>query len=572
MKKRLCIVLSLLLAAVLLAGCGMPAPLLASPLHKTREDYAALELRPFDEMPYERPDVEAMRAKVDEIEAALDAGVRFRKLTKLLDEFYALYYSADTMYTLADIRNCQDLSNPYYAEEYAFCAAASYEINQLLEELLLACGASDRAQRLERSYFGDGFLASYGPESDAVISDEYLALATQESELLSEYRSLTVDPSVVIGGKEVDLNAYLYEADEEESYEALIAYYDKYNPLLGELYLELVKLRQEEAKLLGYGSYAEMQYELGFERDFSIAEGEAFLKSVKQYLVPLAVKLDESALRYELQDYAVEEEDLYDVLEAAAVSLGEDTEEAYRFMRRYGLSDLRQSADKPDMSFEMYLSDYEAPFLFASPGGDMSDILTVTHEFGHYVDSYLSYDQYRSIDLAECFSQAMQYLALGGLRESYSDEIVDTLRLMNLIDSLDTYVQQASFAEFEKRVYAMEAPTVEDLNALSLELAKDYGYYDGVSDEYYAMSWTDTPHFFEQPFYVISYPASAGVALEIYESELARSGAGMEQFLALLDTEDPGLIGAVKEAGLKDPLSGARVREIAAFLEAQLEL
>ena len=141
MRKRLRIVLSLLLATVLLAGCAGPAPLLAGTLHKTREDYASLELRPFDEMPYERPDVGAMRAKADEIEEALDKGVRFRKLTRMLDEFYAMYYSADTMYTLADIRNCQDLRDEYYAAEYAFCAAASYEINQILEELLLACGA-----------------------------------------------------------------------------------------------------------------------------------------------------------------------------------------------------------------------------------------------------------------------------------------------------------------------------------------------------------------------------------------------------------------------------------------------
>ena len=71
---------------------------------------------------------------------------------------------------------------------------------------------------------------------------------------------------------------------------------------------------------------------------------------------------------------------------------------------------------------------------------------------------------------------------------------------------------------------------------------------------------------------MISYPASAGVALELYESELKESRAGMKQFLALLDTEDPGLIGAVREAGLHNPLTSTRVREIAAFLKAQLDL
>ena len=572
MRKRLTAVLSLLLAALLLAGCGMPAPLLTGPLHKTREDYATLTLRPFNRMPYQRPDVEAIRAKADEIKDALNGGVRFRKLTRMLDEFYSMYYSADTMYTIADIRNCQDLTNSYYAKEYAFCASASYEINQILEGLLLACGSSGYAERLERSYFWDGFLDSYGPDAEAVLSDEYIALASRESELLSEYRSLTANPSVVIDGRERDLSEYLAGTDGDENYQALLAYYDKYNPIIGELFIEMVKLRQEEAKLLGYDSYAQMQYAVSFERDFTIAEGEAFLKSIKRWLVPLAVMLDETDLRYELKEYEVNEQDLYDVLEAAAVGLGEDTEEAYRFMRKYKLSDLRESAKKADMSFQVYLSDYEAPFLFACPKGDMNDILTVTHEFGHYVDAYQSYDQYRGVDLSECFSQAMQYLALGGLRDSYSDEIVDTLRLMNLIDSLDTYVQQASFAEFEKRVYAEKELTVEKLNELSLALAKDYGYYDGVSEEYYAMSWIDTPHFFEQPFYVISYPASAGVALELYESELKESGAGMKQFLALLDTEDPGLIGAVREAGLHNPLTSTRVREIAAFLKAKLDL
>ena len=111
MRKRLTAVLSLLLAALLLAGCGMPAPLLTGPLHKTREDYATLTLRPFNRMPYQRPDVEAIRAKADEIKDALNGGVRFRKLTRMLDEFYSMYYSADTMYTIADIRNCQDLTN-----------------------------------------------------------------------------------------------------------------------------------------------------------------------------------------------------------------------------------------------------------------------------------------------------------------------------------------------------------------------------------------------------------------------------------------------------------------------------
>ena len=69
---------------------------------------------------------------------------------------------------------------------------------------------------------------------------------------------------------------------------------------------------------------------------------------------------------------------------------------------------------------------------------------------------------------------------------------------------------------------------------------------------------------------MVSYPASAGVALEIFELEQAKPGAGFEKFLELSEAEDPGLIAAAESAGLHDPLSPERVREIAAFLEREL--
>ncbi|MBQ5513093.1 MAG: hypothetical protein IIT83_05345, partial [Bacteroidales bacterium] len=104
-------------------------------------------------------------------------------------------------------------------------------------------------------------------------------------------------------------------------------------------------------------------------------------------------------------------------------------------------------------------------FLFASPYGDPSDLVTVTHEFGHYVESYISFDAYRSVDLAEVFSQTMQYLSLDPLAGVLGKKGAAELQTLNLLDAIDTYVQQCSFAEFEDRVYAMEEPTLEKINA-----------------------------------------------------------------------------------------------------------
>ena len=571
MKKKGTVLIALLLAVSILTGCGAAETALGSLFESSREDYAARELCRFADMPYERPDTAAFTEKADAVLAALEEGAGYRKVTGMLDELYALYDSADTMFTIADIRNCQDMTDEYYAAEYAACRNATMSINRDMERVYLACGSSKHASRLARDYFWDGFLDEYGPDAEETLTEDYMVLANREGDLIARYRALVSNPTVEQHGEELPLHEALDTARDEQEYYALYsAYYERYNRLLGELYLELVQVRKEEAELLGFDSYADMAYAFSYDRDFTVEEGRAFAESVKDHLVPLYLKAGDSELQARLLERYVPEEELYDTLEAVAYGLGGEVREAYDFMRKYELCDIAMSDVKPDMSFETYLCDYAAPFLFASPYGDLSDLVTVTHEFGHYVDSYVSFNAYRSMDLAEVFSQAMQFLSLGELRDVLGKRGVDNLRRLNLLEALDTYVQQVSFMEFEDRVFALEDPTVEDLNALSLQLAKDYGYYDGVSEDYYALSWIDIPHFFEQAFYVISYPVSLGAALEIYERELNEPGAGLDAFMKLIDCEQTGIVGAVEEAGLQNPLTDARVQEIASFLESQL--
>ena len=571
MKKRYLMILSMLLTVCLLCSCSTVPAALSDLFSHEREDYAVREICRFEDMPYERPDLKTMRDKAAEIEKALADGMRFRKVTGLLDELFAMYNTADTMITIADIRNCQDLTDEYYAAEYAWCAAAQAEISQIMEQVYLACGSSQYGERLEEEYFWEGFLEDYGPESEGMLTDEYVALSAEESELIAQYRSLVGNPTIEIGGEEWFLDDWIYNAENDQ--EVMLGYnafYNKYNPVLGEIYLRLVQLRKEEAEVLGYDSFAGMQFELGYGRDFTVEESDRFIDCVRELLVPLYEKLEQSGVRESIWYSVVDEQDLEDILETVSYVLGDEAWEAYEFMKKYELFDLRISNDKPDMSFQTYLSDYEAPFLFMNPYGSSEDVLTVTHEYGHYVESFASFNTYRTMDLAECFSQAMQYLALEPMKELFADEEVENFLRMNLIDTLDTYVQQASFAAFERAVFEMQDPSVEKLNALSLELAKEYGYYDGVNADYYAKSWIDIPHFFEQPFYVISYPVSAGIALEIYELELDKPGAGFDKYLELAETEESGLISAADEAKLQNPLSADRVREIAGFLEREL--
>ena len=156
------------------------------------------------------------------------------------------------------------------------------------------------------------------------------------------------------------------------------------------------------------------------------------------------------------------------------------------------------------------------------------------------------------------------------MKDNFTDDEFENLMRMNLLNTLETFVQQASFAEFENRVYEADELSLEWINELSLELAEEYGYYDGVNDTYYSMSWVDTPHFFSSPYYVISYAVSAGVALEIYALELEESGAGLDKFCEMVQREGSGLREVTGTANLPDPFSDAQTNKAAELFAAQL--
>ena len=559
MKKKVTAILAMLFAVLFLCGSALPNGWYGA-------DGSEVTLR-FDDMPYERPDPSAFRALADQLEQTLSSGSGYRRTVALLDELFTRYYSANTMYTIADIHSCQNLADDYWAAEYGECLSALTDIEQIMEDVYLACGASPYGDRLEREFFGEGFLAEYGEDAESTLSENYINLISQENELLLAYRELAAAPTINVHGAEVPLSDALYDVWGARDYNNLLnAYYEKYNPILGELYLRMMEVRKAQAKELGYESYAEMMFDIGFDRDFSVAESRAFIDSVKRYLLPIYQKRMDEERQSQLMEGYVSEDQLYGVLETVAHGLGGEIAQAYDFMRRNELCDLAMSDVKADMSYQTYLDDYDAPFLFVNPYGDRSDVITVTHEFGHYAEAYISYGAYRSMDLAEVFSQSMQFLALEKLRGVLGEYGVAELRMLNLYDILDTLIWQSAYAEFEDRAFAMEDPSVEKLNALMDEIGAAYGIGEG--DDGFGLTWVDVTHFFEQPFYVISYPVSGICALEIYEHELA-DGSGLNDYLRLVDSEEIGIIGAAEEAGLQNPLTDARVQDIAAFLDQQ---
>ena len=590
MKKSLSLLLALLLCLSLLAGCAKdgapvqtPAPSeepAATPeptpeptpkphVEPTGEREGMWDLIPFDEMPYERPDPEDLRVAVEAVGEALDAGADYETLEPLLDACEDAYDVFYTMYSIAFIRSCQDMTDEYYSDEYAWLDEKSSEIDQMMEKLYYRCGMSDMALELEEKYFWPGFAEEYADDSNAFYSDEMVALLQEESNLIAEYRALVASPTVVLpDGTEVDYFTALEERTGMAYLELITCFYEQYNPQLAEIYIKLVKNRQQQAVVGGYDSYEALAFDHVFERDYTPEQAEGYLNDLKTVIVPLYIEVDDSGRYWYLDEGSVDAARLEEILRYGVTSMGQEVLDTYEFMVKYRLCDLEHSPLKAEMSFKTYLSAYEVPFLFMDAGGNLGDITTFSHEFGHYLDGFLNFEEDETIDLAEVYSQAMELLMLTRLDAVLSDHELETLYQMKMLDILNMYVQQGAFAEFEHIIYSTDPDklTPEYVNGVFLDMCGDYGFlvpgYEGV----YSMMWIDITHFFEQPFYVITYPVSNDIAMQIFQLERENPGAGLDKFMEMLPRVSPNLLESSLGVGLESPFAPGRLQQVAEIM------
>ena len=543
-----------------------PEPTVAPYVEPTNERGGMWDLVPFDQMPYERPSLDGLDAAIEAVGEALDRGAPYEELELLLDACDDEYNAFYTMYSIAFIRSCQDTTDQFYADEYAALDEASADLSQKMETLYYRCGMSDRAQELEEKYFWPGFAEEYADDSNAFYDDEMVALLQTESNLVTEYRDLVANPIVTLkDGTEVEYATAIEEYAGIAYLNLLFAYYEQYNPKLAPVYIDLIKNRQQQAVQAGYASYEELAFDHSFERDYTPELAQEYLQGIKTHLVPLYRELASSGALYSIDRGSIDAARLEEVLRCGVADLGEEVQDTYEFMVKYRLCDLEYSPRKAEMSFQTYLGAYEVPFLFMDAGGDLGDITTFSHEFGHYLDGFLNYDEDETIDLAECFSQSMELLMLTRLDGVLSDRELDALYRLKMADILSMYVQQAAFAEFEHIIYSTDPDklTPDYVNGVFLQMCQDYGFCEQGFEDLYAMLWQDITHFYEQPFYVITYPVSNDIAMQIFQLEEESPGAGREKFLEMLPREYPDMLDSALNAGLESPFDPGRLEKVA---------
>lgn len=550
---------ALLLCAVMLftAGCG-------STERFGRAGGSIPDGVKFSDMEYIRPDLDELYSTVAAINDAL-SNKDTKAVKTLVLHFKDIIDGYYSMYTIAEIRNSLDLTDEFYAAEYEWLDSNDMVLSQQANLIAEAVKESKVAKKIQRQDYWQEFEYYYTDENE--YTDEVLSLFEREAELLAQYRELLASPTISIDGTEYDFEAYIAAAEDYDSYASgLAAYYDTYNVPMAKIYTSLISVRKQIAAELGYDSYKQMQFEV-YGRDYTPEDEENFIALTQKYFVPLCTEMSETLS----EDYLYAAADIklcYECVDSMVKAIGGNIKTAFDYMKKYELFDIEPAEAKLPGAFTAFIYGYDEPFLMMNPEGCARDIFSFAHEFGHYTDYYWNDSTFESLDVAECFSVSMELIMTEYLSETLTNESSDILSEAEIYSTMNNCVVQASFAEFENRVYACDTEelTPERLGEIFLDVQRDFGTCTEFAEQMRGMGWIDINHFVEVPFYVLSYAVSSAVALQVYAAEAENEGAGLEIYRKMLKRDSDTIVEFVKECGLDDPFSEENMKNNADFL------
>lgn len=426
---------------------------------------------------------------------------------------------------------------------YTFGTEADSAACQATDDLLVVAG--DRlqtaiAQRLRGESSG-AFTAFVGEKAAEALSDyeemsdREVALSNRETELQLEYND-TIDRD--------DLRM------------------SELNRRAGEIYLELIAIRNELARYRGYDSFAEYAYDAYYARDYSPADAAALCEQIKPYARRYFQNCYYCDAFYADMDGTDERtpEELVAMLREYAPRISPVAGQAQEYMESHGL--YRISGEIAELGFTTNLSYYNAPFLYNSVSGSIGDIQSCFHEFGHYYDAYINRPENAltdmgSFDIFEIHSTGLEALSYGWYDEIFGHR-AEEARIWCMDSLMYNIVDGCIFDEFQQYVYSHPVETVEELNEAYARIQEEYGLSANRKSDSYR--WMRVSHNFESPFYYISYAASALASVQIWSRSQVDRDAALALYNALVEkgAYDYGYCELLSEMGLAVFTDGVR--------------
>ncbi|MBP1552760.1 MAG: M3 family oligoendopeptidase [Oscillospiraceae bacterium] len=540
----------------------------------------------FTEMPYSRPDVQALMAKYRELKDKFVAAKSAQEQIDIYKEVETAEFDFYTSECMVYIRNSVNVNDEFYKAERAFFDEWMPKVSQVSQEFSMAMLSSPFLPELKKelgAHFFSGMEAGLKTFNSSVID-----LMAEESALCNEYQALTGSAKLELDGKVLNLSQltpYTVSPDREmrkAATEVLGKFFDDHREEFDTIYDKLVKNRHQQALKLGFKNYAELIY-LKKNRPYTMEDVAKFRKQVLEVMVPKNVEYKKQQaeaigvgddFKFYDDGFAFPDgnpkpkctiDESIKLAQQMYSELSEETKELWDLMVEHDMFDIAAKPGKRPGGYCATLFNTGMPFIFANGNGTAGDIKTLTHEAGHALAALTGHKniKYKALSHAcavgaETHSMGMEFLT-SPWHHLFFGEDTAKYQESHTKDALFFIPYGVIVDYFQELVYTNPDWTPDERNAAWLELEHQFRPYLDFGDLpafSRGAGWQKQLHIYTIPFYYIEYSLAQTLALQIYSLFLQDRDAAWKKYMKFLKVGGTmNIVDTIEYAGLTSPFS-----------------
>jgi len=521
--------------------------------------------------------LEKWLADVSELEAVISEDACWRQINMTCDTTSKEYEDAFTYFCM----EIEPKMKPY-----------GFELNKKL----LACPYTKELDN--HIYFP--YLRSVD-NAAKLYRDENVPLQADMNLLAQTYGVISGAMSVEVDGKEYTMQQaakFLHSPDRslrETVFTKIAARRLEDKDKLNELFDKLLTLRQQVAVNAGFENYRDYKFrELG-RFDYSVADCFAFHDAVREHILPLQAKLIKyrqkrlglNTMRpWDSDAEPVGTEPLHPFKDGKELStkakevfdrLNPYFSGCLQTMEQMHRLDLESRKGKAPGGYNCPLAETGVPFIFMNAAGTMGDVITMMHEGGHAVHSFLSHPLSLSafkeypMEIAELASMSMELFSMEHWDVFFKDEKeLQRAQLEEMERIISVLPWIATIDKFQHWLYTHPGHSIAQREENWLAILNEFS--TGITDwsgfeEYRTNFWQKQLHLFEVPFYYVEYGIAQLGAIAMWRQYRLNKEQALGNYMAALSL---GYTKTLKElyatAGIKFDFSAAYVKELADFV------
>ncbi len=438
-----------------------------------------------------------------------------------------------------------------------------------------------------------------------IFKTENIKLITDLQLKSQEYNSIVGSMTIKLNGKEVTLQQAATKLEEtnrsirEDIYKKIGDRRLQEKDRIDEIFSEMITKRDEIAKNANCKTFTEYMFIKLKRFDYTIEDCLTFHDVAQKEIVPIIkilagnrkkiLKLDNlkpwdlSVDIYKkppLRPFENEKELLEKTINTFN-KINPFFGECIKKMDSMGHLDLLSRKNKAPGGYNYPLNKTGIPFIFMNATHTFDDMITMLHEGGHAIHSFLTKDLYMSsfknapLEVSEVASMGMELITMEYWSEFFNNkEELLRAKILHLNRIISILPWVATIDKFQHWLYDNPNHSIDERKTIWNKILDDYS--DGIlnwkgQENYRDYLWQKQLHLFEVPFYYIEYAIAQLAAISIWKNFNEDPKEGIKKYIEALKLGSMKSIPETyKTAGIKFSFDQEYIKDLMHFIKDKI--